>query len=67
MIVGAWWMMSETELSNLCVRDVREMVAPGGRLMAAVRLPSSKNDLHALGEARFLGCICLGSALHRRL
>ena len=54
MIVGAHWMMSETELLSLCVRDVRKMVAPNGRLMVAARLPSSKNDVHVLGEARFL-------------
>ena len=52
MIVGAWWMTREIELSNLCVENVREIIAADGRLQAAVRLPASKRDPQALGEER---------------
>ena len=65
MIVGAWWMNREIELSNLWVQHVQVTFSSDGRLQAALRLPASKRDPQALGEERLHGCICHGSSLHQ--
>ena len=55
LILGAWWMLREVELSNAELRSV----SFNHRLLSASwTLPASKTDVSALGETVSHGCSC---------
>ena len=57
MLVGAWWLCREIELSNLR-SQLAEFSGEGDPLVATLHLPASKSDQLALGTARSLRCTC---------
>ena len=59
MVVGAWWLLREVELSTLRAAhaEVVDVVA-GGRPVVRLTLPASKTDQMALGSGRAHRCIC---------
>ena len=64
MVVGAWWMMREVELSTMRAALVT-LTGDWSRtsLGARLTLPASKNDAAALGAARAHRCHCLSAVL----
>ena len=61
MMVGAWWLCREIELSNLRAQLV-EFSGSRTALVATLHLPASKSDQLALGTARALRCVCSADA-----
>ena len=63
MIVGAWWMLRELELSTLRAAHV-EIIGDWRSRGVTVRLtlPASKNDSAAIGTSRSHRCHCLHRA-----
>ena len=57
LMVGAWWLCREIELSNMRAMLV-EFAGSGSSLVATLHLPASKSDQLALGSARSLRCLC---------
>jgi len=56
LVVGAWWMMRETELAG--VRAALAVVSQTSPPTAEITLPASKSDVQALGATRSHGCTC---------
>ena len=56
LIVGAWWLLREIELSG--VRAAHAQIVPGTPVVATLLLPASKTDVAAMGTARAHPCIC---------
>ena len=56
VLAGAWWLLRETELSNLraSLVDLR----PGAAPTASLTLPASKSDTAARGVTRAHACVC---------
>ena len=64
MVVGAWWMMCEVELSTVRAAHIQFTGAWNlTSLGAQLTLPASKNDPAALGAARAHRCHCIGSVV----
>ena len=64
MVVGAWWLLRETEAANLRAAHV-VFANTRGVLTAELLLPASKGDQEARGVTRAQACIC--SSARRRL
>ena len=62
MMVGAWWLCREVELSTARARLVVFERLGSGKLKATLHLPASKTDLRAEGVSRSLLCSCSPSS-----
>ena len=63
MVVGAWWMLRELELSTLRAAHI-EILGDwrSGAVTVRLTLPASKNDAAAFGTSRAHRCHCLDRA-----
>ena len=61
MVVGAWWLLRETEAANLRAAHV-VFANTRGVLTVELMLPASKGDQEARGVTRAQSCICRSAA-----
>ena len=58
LVVAGWWLLRETEVANLRLKDVS--LELDGVPVASLTLPVSKADQEAQGTTRKHGCACMG-------
>ena len=61
MVLGAWFLTREIELSAAAAASLELYFSPSGAPQVRFHLPASKSDIMAVGTAREHGCSCVGS------